>query len=54
MKNISLLFTVMDQDRYCGPVEMGHSSISMKEAKQTVPEPEKFSITREVLDNTVH
>jgi len=46
MKNISLLFTVMDQDRYCGPVEMGHSSISMKEAKQTVPEPEKFSITQ--------
>ena len=36
----------MDQDRYCGPVEMGHSSISMKEAKQTVPEPEKFSITQ--------
>ena len=35
----------MDQDRYCGPVELGHTIISMKEAKQTVPEPEKFAAT---------
>jgi len=45
IKNTSLLLTVMDQDRYCGPVELGHTIISMKEAKQTVPEPEKFAAT---------
>lgn len=45
LQNTSLLLTVMDQDRYCGPVELGHTIISMKEAKQTVPEPEKFSAT---------
>ena len=46
LQNTSLLLTVMDQDRYCGPVELGHTTISMKEAKQTIPEPEKFSTTQ--------
>jgi len=46
IKNTSLLLTVMDQDRYCGPVELGHTTISMKEAKQTIPEPEKFATTQ--------
>lgn len=33
----------MDQDRYCGPVEMGHTAMTLKEAKQTVEVPENFS-----------
>ena len=36
----------MDQDRYCGPVEMGHTDITLKEANQIVEEPEKFSTTQ--------
>ena len=36
----------MDQDRYCGPVEMGNTVITLKEAKQTVEEPEKFSTSQ--------
>eukprot|EP00092_Neocalanus_flemingeri_P098151 GFUD01125160.1.p1 GENE.GFUD01125160.1~~GFUD01125160.1.p1 ORF type:complete len:477 (-),score=153.45 GFUD01125160.1:207-1637(-) len=46
MKEISLQFTVMDQDRHCGSVEMGHTSITLKDAKQTVEEPEKFTTTQ--------
>eukprot|EP00092_Neocalanus_flemingeri_P010742 GFUD01011571.1.p1 GENE.GFUD01011571.1~~GFUD01011571.1.p1 ORF type:complete len:482 (-),score=142.60 GFUD01011571.1:172-1617(-) len=46
MKDISLQLTVMDQDRHCGPVEMGHTSITLKDARQTVGEPEKFSTTQ--------
>jgi len=45
MKNTSIMLRVMDQDRYCGPVELGHTSISMKEAKQNIVEPEKFEAT---------
>eukprot|EP00090_Calanus_glacialis_P010852 TRINITY_DN19311_c0_g1_i1.p1 TRINITY_DN19311_c0_g1~~TRINITY_DN19311_c0_g1_i1.p1 ORF type:complete len:476 (+),score=146.04 TRINITY_DN19311_c0_g1_i1:93-1520(+) len=43
MKDISLLLTVMDQDRHCGAVEMGHTTITLKDAKQTVEDPVKFS-----------
>ena len=46
LQNISLKFSVMDQDRYCGPVEMGHTDITLKEANQIVEEPEKFSTTQ--------
>jgi len=43
MKDISLLFTVMDQDRHCGAVEVGNTSITLKEAEQMVEDPVKFS-----------
>ena len=33
----------MDQDRHCGAVEMGHTTITLKVAKQTVEDPVKFS-----------
>ena len=53
----------MDQDRHCGPVEMGHTHITLKDAKQTVGEPEKFSTTqlispskkvKETFDDDLH
>ena len=40
------MFTVMDQDRYCGAVEIGHCNITMKEAKQISSEPERFTATQ--------
>jgi hypothetical protein len=43
MKDISLLFTVMDQDRHCGAVEMGNTTITIKDAEQMVEDPVKFS-----------
>ena len=43
LQDISLLLTVMDQDRHCGAVEMGHTTITLKDAKQTVEDPVKFS-----------
>jgi hypothetical protein len=43
LQDISLLLTVMDQDRHCGAVEMGHTTITLKNAKQTVEDPVKFS-----------
>jgi len=43
MKDVSVVFTVMDQDRHCGAVEIGKTSITLKEAKQTVEDPVKFS-----------
>jgi len=46
MKDISLLFTVMDQDRHCGAVEMGHTTITLKEAEQMVEDPVKFSTSQ--------
>jgi len=46
MKDISLLFTVMDQDRHCGAVEMGHTTITLKEAEQLVEDPVKFSTSQ--------
>ena len=42
-QDISLLFTVMDQDRHCGAVEVGNTSITLKEAEQMVEDPVKFS-----------
>jgi len=50
LQNISLKFSVMDQDRYCGPVEMGHTFITLKEANQIVEEPEKFSTTQFITE----
>ena len=43
LQDISILLTVMDQDRHCGAVEMGHTTITLKDAKQTVEDPVKFS-----------
>jgi len=43
MKDISVVLAVMDQDRHCGAVEIGRTTISLKEAKQTVEDPVKFS-----------
>ena len=43
LQDISLLLTMMDQDRHCGAVEMGHTTITLKDAKQTVEDPVKFS-----------
>jgi len=43
MKDISVVFAVMDQDRHCGAVEIGRAGITLKEAKQTVDDPVKFS-----------
>ena len=43
MKDVSVVFTVMDQDRHCGAVEIGKASITLREAKQTVEDPVKFS-----------
>jgi len=43
MKDISVVLAVMDQDRHCGSVEMGRATITLKEAKQTVEDPVKFS-----------
>ena len=44
--------TVMDQDRYCGPVEVGHTTITLKDAKQTVADPEKFATTQFIKQTT--
>ena len=41
----------MDEDRHCGPVEMGHTDITLKDAKQTVEEPVKFSTTQFITQN---
>ena len=43
MKDISVVFTVMDQDRHCGALEIGKTTITLKEAKQTIEDPVKFS-----------
>ena len=43
---------VMDQDRYCGPVEVGHTTITLKDAKQTVADPEKFATTQFIKQTT--
>ena len=43
LKDISVMFTVMDQDRHCGSLEIGRVNISLKEAKQVVEDPVKFS-----------
>ena len=40
---ITDILTVMDQDRHCGAVEMGHTATTLKDAKQTVEDPVKFS-----------
>jgi len=45
IKDVSVRFTVMDQDRYTGPLELGHANVSLKEAKQTVPDPERSTLT---------
>ena len=44
--------TVMDQDRYCGPVDVGHTTITLKDAKQTVAAPEKFATTQFIKQTT--
>lgn len=36
----------MDQDRHCGAVEMGHTTITLKEAEQLVEDPVKFSTSQ--------
>lgn len=46
VKDVIVRFSVIDQDRHCGPVELGNTSISLKEAKQTGPDPDKFSSTQ--------
>jgi len=46
LKDVCVRFCVVDQDRYCGPVEIGSTSITIKEAKQTGPDPDKFSSTQ--------
>ena len=33
----------MDQDRHCGAVEMGHTTITPKDAEQLTEDPVKFS-----------
>lgn len=45
IKDVSVRFTVMDQDRHTGPREIGRSVVSLKEAKQTVQEPERSTLT---------
>ena len=36
----------MDQDRHCGAVEMGHTTITLKNAEQLIEDPVKFSSTQ--------
>jgi len=43
LKDVCVRFCVIDQDRHCGPVEIGSTSVTLKEAKQTGPDPDKFS-----------
>ncbi|XP_023337857.1 synaptotagmin-12 [Eurytemora carolleeae] len=35
----------MDQDRHTGPTELGRATVSLKEAKQTVQDPERSTLT---------
>ena len=61
-QDVCVRFSVIDQDRHCGPVEIGSTSVTLKvmimfkmmimvlvvmiypqEAKQTGPDPDKFS-----------
>ena len=46
---MSVRFTVVDQDRHCGPVELGTTAVSLKEAGQARPDPDKFSATQFLL-----
>jgi len=46
MKDVVVRFCVIDQDRHCGPTELGSTSVSLKEAKQLVTDPDKFSSTQ--------
>lgn len=43
LRDVSVLFSVMDQDRHCGSLEIGRANISLKEAKQVIEDPVKFS-----------
>ena len=43
LRELSVMFSVMDQDRHCGSMEIGRANISLKEAKQVVEDPVKFS-----------
>ena len=43
LRDVSVMFSVMDQDRHCGSLEIGRANISLKEAKQVVEDPVKFS-----------
>jgi len=43
LRDVSVVFSVMDQDRHCGSLEIGRANISLKEAKQVVEDPVKFS-----------
>ena len=43
LRELSVMFSVMDQDRHCGSMEIGRANISLKEAKQVLEDPVKFS-----------
>jgi len=51
LKEISLVLTVMDEDRHCGPQELGSAAISLKEARQAGAGdcPVKFTATRPLV-----
>ena len=51
IQDIDLVFNVIDQDKHCGPVEIGSTSISLKQAKQTMADPSKFSTTQSLIQN---
>jgi len=46
LKDVTVRFTVVDQDRHCGPVELGATAVTLKEAGQAGPDPDKFSATQ--------
>jgi len=46
LKDISVRLCAIDQDRHCGPVEMGSTNITLKDAKQTLADPDKYSSTQ--------
>ena len=43
LRELSVMFSVMDQDRHCGSMELGRANITLREAKQVVEDPVKFS-----------
>jgi len=45
IKDVSVRFTVMDQDRHIGAREIGRALVSLKEAKQTIQDPERSTLT---------
>lgn len=49
MKDVSVRLTLVDQDRHSGPLELGSTTVTMKEAKQVGPDPEKFQATQIIV-----